>query len=269
MHVDKERFLTDRSYASGWVMYCSLFVLTLLSVFLVAKVVTEVIAWTDDSNEMYPSSTISVTGEGEVIAVPDVATFEFSIQVTGESVQIAQDEATKKANAALDFLKKNGVEEKDIKATGYNAYPRYSYDYCQGGVCTSEQRLVGYDVSSSFTVTVRDTAKAGELLSGIGATGITNVSGLNFTIDDPAKLKEEARSKAIEHAKAQAERLAQDLGVDLEGVINFSEDQGYTPEPYYGAMGGAMDMSVKTATPELPAGENIVKSRVYITYEIE
>lgn len=268
MHVDKERFLTDRSYASGWVMYCSLFVLTLLSIFLLTKIVTEVIAWTDDGNQTYPTNTINVVGQAEVVAVPDVATFDFSINVTGESVEIAQTEAASKANAALDFLKSNGVEEKDIKATAYNAYPRYEYDYCQGFNCRSEQRLVGYDVSQSFLVTVRDTAKAGELLSGIGATGITNVSGLNFTIDDPEKLKEEARSQAIADAREQADRLAKDLGVKIKEMVSFNEDQGYSPEPYYG-MGGEMAVSAKAAAPQLPVGENTVKSRVYITYEIK
>jgi len=268
MHVDKERFLSDKTYASGWVLYCSLFVLTLLSAFLLAKTVTEVMAWVDDSNETYPTNTINVVGEAEIVAVPDIATFDFSVNVTGESVEIAQDEAAKKANAALEFLKSNGVEEKDIKTTGYNANPRYEYTYCQGVNCRNEQLLVGYDVTQSFVVTVRDTAKAGEMLVGVGKAGITNVSGLSFTIDDPGKLKEDARSEAIADARDQAERLAKDLGVKLDDVVSFSEDQGYSPEAYYG-MGGDMAISSKMATPELPMGENTVKSRVYVTYEIK
>ena len=65
-----------------------------------------------------------------------------------------------------------------------------------------------------------------------------------------------------------AYELAKDLGVKLDDVVSFSEDQGYSPEAYYG-MGGDMAISSKMATPELPMGENTVKSRVYVTYEIK
>lgn len=268
MHFDKQRFLTDKTYALGWALLTGVMALVLVSVFLTAKTVTEVITWTQ-GQEGYPDSTISVTGEGEVVAVPDVATFNFSVNVTGESVEVAQTEVTKIANEAVAYLKENGVAEKDVKTTGYNAYPRYEYGVCRGFECDNNRTLVGYEVTESFEVTVRDTTKAGELLAGVGATGITNVSGLSFTIDDPGKLQEEARSAAVADARAQAEKLAKDLGVSLKDVVSFSEDQGgYYPQPYMArGLGGDTAMEA-AAIPDLPTGENTVTSRVYITYEI-
>lgn len=272
--IDKERFLTDRPYATGWVMYCSLFVLGLLSIFLLAKTVTEVAGLVDGNKETYQSS-ISVTGEGEVAGVPDVARFNYDVKVTGATVEAAQDEAAKKSNATLDVLRKNGVAEKDIKTIGVNVYPEYEYTYCQTPNCVSEPKIKGYTAQQTFTVTVRDiVAKpslAGELVTGVGAVGATGISSLEFTIDDPAKLKADARSKAIEDAKVQARKLAKDLGVRLDDVIGFYEDRGdMYPEPYYGMRAeGDMGMSAKAVSPELPAGENTFTSRVTITYEIK
>lgn len=267
--LDPKRFISDRSYAIGKSLFVGAIVLILLAIFLGAKITTEVLSWENVSDENYPSNTISVTGVGEAVAVPDVAKFSFSVNEKGDSVDIAQNEAAKKMNMAIDLLKKGGVDEKDIETTGYNAYPQYEYSYCADyRDCTNQQKLIGYEVSQTLTVTVRDTKKAGELLSSIGTTGVTNISGISFTVDDVEKYKTEARIKAIESAKAQAESIAKGLGVDLDDVVGFSEDAGYYPQPYYeGGYGG--DMMVKSSVaPELPAGEEKITSRVYVTYEI-
>jgi hypothetical protein len=264
--LDQNRFVSDRSYAVGKALFAGVIVAALLGIFIATKIVTEVIAWTE-GDDTYPSNVISVTGEGEAVAVPDVAEFTFSVNEKGESVEVAQTGATNKMNAAIDFLKKNGVEEKDIKTTGYNAYPQYQYTTCTGMVCVNEQKLIGYEVSQTISVTVRDTAKAGELLSGVGKTGITNVSGLSFKVDDPEKFKKEARLMAIEKAKAQAEVLAEGLGVKLKGVVSFSEDSG----PYGYGMGGDGMMAKESAVssaPQIPSGEEKITSKVYVTYEI-
>ncbi|MFA7193592.1 MAG: SIMPL domain-containing protein [Candidatus Paceibacterota bacterium] len=267
MSLDSSRFVSDRSYAVGKAIYMGVIVLCLLATFLFVKIVTEVIAWAD-GDTTYPSNVISVTGEGEVVAVPDVAEFSFSVNERGPSVEDAQDIASGKMNAAIDFLKGRGIEEKDIETTGYNAYPQYEYSTCRDYVCVNEQRLVGYEVSQTISVTVRDTSKAGELLSGVGSVGVSNISGISFKVDDTEKFKAEARLIAIEKAKAQAETLAEGLGVKLKGVVSFNEES--SPSPYYGydAMGGAEMMAKSSVAPQLPAGEEKVTSRVYVTYEI-
>jgi uncharacterized protein len=274
MMLDKERFLTDRPYATGWVMYCSLFVLGLLSLFLFVKTVTDVAELVDGKNDgTYPNS-ISITGEGEVAAVPDVAKFNFSVRVTAPTVEAAQQEAAKKSNAALDLLKKSGIAEKDIKTTAVNVYPHYEYSYCQTPNCSNEPKVTGHDADQSFTVTVRDIVTkpklAGELMIGIGAVGVTDISTLEFTVDNPEALQAEARSKAIADARTQAKQLAKDLGVRLDDVISFSEENmGGYPDPYYMRAEGDMGMSAKAVTPDLPTGENTFNSRVYVTYKIK
>jgi hypothetical protein len=76
--MDLNRFVTDRAYAVGKALYLGVILMCLLATFVATKIVTEVIAWAD-GDDTYPSNVISVTGEGEAVAVPDVAEFSFSV----------------------------------------------------------------------------------------------------------------------------------------------------------------------------------------------
>ena len=215
---------------------------------------------------------ISVSGLGEVFAVPDIGTFTYSVVETADTVSAAQKVATEKGNKILEFLKGEGVDEKDIKTIGYNIYPKYEYStavcsptYCPPG----RSEISGYEVSQSVEVKVRKTEEVGGLLEGVGSLGASNVSSLSFSIEDEEELKAEAREKAIKNAKEKADKLAKGLNVRLVRVISFNENSdGYPYLKYEGyAMGLGGGDSVP-ASPEIPTGENKITSNVTISYEI-
>lgn len=216
-------------------------------------------------------TTVSVTGRGEVFAKPDIATFNFSVMVDADNAVSAQEQSAQTINKITSFVREQGVEERDIKTLSYDVSPKYEYSnvpctqyYCPPG----DSKLVGYTANQTIEIKVRDTAKAGELISGVGGQGATNVSGLTFKIDDEESLKREAREMAIQDAKENAEKLADDLDVRLVRFMNFWEETG--PYPYYGGMGGEMmaaDAAYRTA-PALPTGENTISSNVTLVYEI-
>jgi hypothetical protein len=217
---------------------------------------------------------VSVTGEGEVFAKPDVATFSFSVHAEGDDAATAQDRSAEAINAITVYLGDEGIEERDIKTEYYNLNPRYEYmeSICDTrGFCPPGERVLrGYEVSQTISVKVRNTERAGELISGVGTLGATDISGLQFTIDDESMLKAEAREMAIEDAEEKAEQLARDLGVSIVRMTGFWEDQGGYPMPY-GMGGDAMERSVAMDTavaPSVPTGENTIMSRVNISYEV-
>jgi hypothetical protein len=218
--------------------------------------------------------TINVTGKGEVMATPDIAQFSFSVRGEGVDAATAQSKSAEAINAITEYLKENGIEDKDIKTEGYNLNPKYKFEarpcllgsYCPPG----EQIPDGFEVYQSITVKVRAMDSAGKLLSGVGEKGATDISGLSFTIDDEEALKTKARKLAIEDARAQGEILAENLGVKIVKMISYYED---TPSiPMYA--GGMMDMAMSAKaemapTPNIPLGENETISNVTITYEIK
>ena len=220
-----------------------------------------------------PTNTISVSGYGEAFGVADIATFSFSVSSKKATVAAAQTDATAKINAATKYLTDAGIDKKDIQTTDYSVNPQYDYvqGICSGGYCPGgKQVLSGYEVRQTTSVKVRDTAKAGDLLAGVGGKGATEVSGLNFTFDDPNQLQDDARGKAIADAKTKADELAKQLGVRLVRIISFNENGGGYPGPMYSkAVGMGMGGDVAQSAPEISVGQNKVTSNVSVTYEIK
>lgn len=241
--------------------------------FLAVKIARDIKSYDYIGRDVSYQNTVSVSGKGEIVAKADIATFTFNVVEESSNVSDAQDRAAKRINAAVKFLKDSGIEEKDIKTVNYNIYPRYNYiklpEKTMLPAVKSNRVLVGYEVNQGIEVKVRKIGSAGTILSGIGNLGASNVSGLNFSIDEEDKLKKEARKLAIEDAKENARVLSVNLGVKLVRIINFSES-GYFP--IYGEKFSADIMPVAVGgagpSPEIPAGENKIISQVNIVYEI-
>jgi uncharacterized protein len=248
-------------------------VLILLSVFLVVMSLQGLKKLKYIGKEIYPQRTIMASGEGEAYAIPDIATFSFSVTEVGDTVKAAQGKADAKIAKALAAVKEGGIDEKDIKTTSYNVYPKYEWNqiYCVRAPCPPGKNvLTGYEVSQTISVKVRDTAKAGDLVTQVGGLGAENISGLEFTVDDKSKYIAEAREEAIAKAKENAKQMAKDLGVSLGKLMYFNENGNY-PTAYYGMEGIGGDMKGASIAPQaaqLPAGENKITSSVSITYEI-
>ena len=259
--------------------------IVLLGIFLAVEVVSVAQGLRFIGSGIQPTNVISVNGHGELLAVPDVATFTFSVVSTKATVAEAQADATSKANAATTYLKAQKIDAKDIQTIAYSVNPQYDYQsaacpavapvssamdvaspvYCPPG----KQVLRGYEVRQTTSVKVHDTAKAGDLLAGVGTKGATEVSGLSFTFDDPTGVQQQARDKAITDAKQKAEVLAKSLGVSLVRVTSFNENgSGYVQRPVAYGMGATASMDAKAVAPEISTGQNMVSDDVSITYEI-
>ena len=268
----EEQSVQEIIKATYWPRTIAPIALGALALFLLVLTMSDLKSMRFIGSGVAASNTISVDGTGEVFAVPDTATFTVTVQEQAKDVKAAQDAATKKANDIIAYLKGASVDEKDIQTTDYSVSPQYEYGTTacpQYGYCPpGKQALAGFQVSQTLTVKVRDTKKAGDLLSGVGSRGVFQVSGLSFTIDNEDALKDQARDKAITQAKGKAETLAKSLGVSLVRVVGFSEGGNYPV--YYGkGMGVAMSAdSVSASSPEIPVGQNKITSNVSVTYEI-
>lgn len=246
--------------------------LGVLALFLFVATISELKSYKFIGSGVAATNTITVNGEGEVFAVPDTAVFSVTVRETAKQVKDAQDSAAKKGNDIIAYLKQGGVDEKDIKTTDYSVSPQYEWRQgaCpQGGYCPpGKQIMTGFEVRQALSVKVRDTKKAGELLSGVGSRGAAEVSGLSFTIDDEDALKAEARDKAIAKAKGKAEVLAKSLGVSLVRVVGFNENDGGRPIYAYGLGMAMASKDSASPAPEIPVGQNKIVSNVSVTYEI-
>src|SRR3989344_1976248 len=223
------------------------------------------------------ANTITLSGHGEITAVPDIANVYFTINKEAKTVKEAQNAVALVEKSALDFLKTSNIAEKDIKASNASFYPKYEYVYdtkiampCTEYSCPprpGKSVISGYEASESITVKVRNTDDVGTIMQGLGTIGVSNLSGPNFSIDDEDALKAEARKKAIDEAKSKAKILAKDLGVSLVKIIDINESENYPI--MYGKANMMEDGAYGASTPAvIPKGENTISSDVTITYEI-
>lgn len=227
-----------------------------------------------------PSSfrSFSASGEGKVVAVPDVATFTFSVvSEGGKDLGDIQQENIKKVNQVIAFVKSNGVDAKDVQTEGYNVSPRYQYYSCREPLPSSKATpcpppdIVGYTVTQTVLVKVRDFSKVGDIVGGVVENGANSVSRLSFTIDDRTKVEQEAREQAIAKAKEKAFEIADAGGFRVGRLLGI--DEGY--QPYYPAaygMGGGADFETPKATytpPTIEPGSQEIVVTVNMRYEIK
>jgi uncharacterized protein len=226
-------------------------------------------------------TTITVSGDGDAYATPDIAAISFSITQESKTATDARKIVDDKMKTIHAFLTKSGVADKDIKAS-YSLYPKYEWQEkqieCIAYPCVQppgKQVLTGYEVSESVDIKIRDIDKnadlAGTIVGGLADNGATNISGPNFMLEDEDVAKTTAREEAIAKAKAKAEKLAADLGVKLVRIVSFNEG-GNFPIMYGGAvMAKAMsaDSGVAPEVANIPAGQNKYTSSVTIVYEIK
>jgi len=224
------------------------------------------------SRSIQPSSfrSFSVSAEGKIVAIPDVAQFSFGVKTEGgKNIADLQKENTKKVNQAIEFVKASGVETKDIKTVNYNLEPRYQYYSCprEGGPCPPPD-IVGYTVTQTVLIKVRDFKKIGDILSGVIQNGANEVSQLSFAIDDPTLVQNQARNEAIAKAKEKAISIAKAGGFRLGRLLSIEESQG--PEPIYRyktleAVGGGEAIP----SPVIEPGSQEITITVTLKYEIE
>ncbi len=244
----------------------------IVSLFFVAKIATELRQYRFIGSGTTATNTITVSGTGKASATPDIATITFTVRDDEPTVKAAEENVNKKMNDAIAFLKKQNIEDKDIKTTNNSFYPKYSQIApCYSGICPNvEQKIIGYEVSRSITVKVRAVDTAGTVIDGLAVVGVSDLQGPTFTIDDEDGIKADARAEAIANAREKADVLAKDLGVDIVRIVGFSENgDGAYPMPMYARAEMAMDAgaAVKNQA-QLPTGENEYNSNVTITYEI-
>ena len=209
--------------------------------------------------------TISIEGQGKVTAKPDIASVMIGVQSKGDTVAGAQLKNTQTMNALIGSLKNMGIAEDDLQTANYSVYQEQVWN-----PTTQISEPKQWIVSQNITAKIRDASKISTVLGMAGQSGVTNISGPTFTIDDPTALKDQAREKAIKDAEMHAQQIANALGMQIEKVIGYSEyspDNGPVPMYYDRAVASDSSLGVPPS-PVIQTGTTDVKLNVNITYKL-
>jgi uncharacterized protein YggE len=249
-----------------------------LAIFLVLIIITLSLAGCDALSSPAPRTTstgglitqntgIWVTGTGEVTVTPDIATLQVGVEAQETTVTQAQDEASEAMKKVAAALTDSGVTKGDIQTQYFRIRQRTRWDDE-----TDQEIVVGYRVTNTVTAKIRDIEKVGSIIDAVVKAGgdLIRIDDLGFSVDDPSAYYDEAREKATADAKARAEKLAKQTGVDLGKPIYISESS-YMPPIYEGMMYAIAETPIPAPAPIEPSispGEVKITLTVQVAYSI-
>ncbi len=163
---------------------------------------------------------IWVTGQGTVMAIPDIVTLSLGVEAQEASVAEAQDKASGAMEEVMTALTDSGVAGEDIQTQYFNIRQITRWDGKE-----EEEIVVGYQVTNVVTAKIRVIEEVGAIIDAVVEAGgdFTRINSISFSVDDPSDYYAQAREKAVTEAKAKAEQLSELAGVTLGKPTYISE----------------------------------------------
>ena len=122
------------------------YLIFLLSSFLFAS-----LTYANENN-----SGIEVAGTAKLHVTPDIARFSFSIHYRGTVLSDVKQKVDKHTSGLIKRAKKLAIKQNDINSSTITIYPQYNH---------KTQSLIGYDVSRTVKITLKDLSKYSELVN--------------------------------------------------------------------------------------------------------
>jgi hypothetical protein len=164
---------------------------------------------------------ISVNGQGEIIAEPDIAMIELGVQTEHADSGIAQRMNTGLMNQVMENLQSNAIDEKDIQTVRYSIYPINEWN---PELQRSEPK--GFRVENIVRVTIRDLENVGSVIDGVVDNGANSINSIQFALSDPETAYLQALELAVKNAQGKAGRIAEAANVTLGEPSRITE--GYS-----------------------------------------
>jgi len=243
---------------SWWLIPCLMVVLVLGAVGCASGGNQGSISITPQQNGIW------VTGQGEAMAVPDIAELRLGVETRADTVAEAQTQASEAMDRVMQALQDNGVDEKDIQTWRFSIYPITRWIGERG-----EEQITGYRVTNLVLAKIREVDKADIIIDAVAEAGgdFIQIQGISFSVDDLSPYYEEARAKAVEEAKDKAAQLAELAGVTLGKPTYISEGTIQRPETFRNLYAEAGSAAPAPETPISP-GELKITLSIQIAYAI-
>jgi len=206
--------------------------------------------------------TVSVAGEASILAAPDRASINASVQSRNVDMATARSEVVDVSARFLALCKKLRIDESSVSTTGLTIQPEYRWDQKN-----REQILIGYFVSRQLRVELDDIELIGKLIEGAVDAGVNQVSPPVLDSSKRKKLYRQALAAAADDARANAKALADELDVILGPVRSIDAGGGGVPAPL---MRGRMEAMQADMAPEATyqAGDIEFAARVNATFDL-
>lgn len=203
--------------------------------------------------------TISLSASGAVKTTPDKVDISTGVTTEAKTAREALDQNTEAMTKVVEALKADGIDAKDIQTVNFSVGPVYEQK-AEG----KPPVVVGYRVTNQVRITLHDIKKLGAILDKVVTLGANQIDGIEFGVEEPEALKDEARKLALKNVTDNAKLYAEAAGVGLGQILSITEEES-SYQPRYAPMATRMD-SAKEAPIE--AGTASVEVRVRVSWEL-
>ena len=122
---------------------------------------------------------IPLVGTAEIKVVPNEVALTLGVDSRNKDLSVAKADNDQRMKAFLGLAQSAGVDAKNIQTSALTTGPEYSED--------KTPKLLGYNVSQVFTVTLKDLSKHEDLMTSFLKAGVNRVDGINFIVAEPNK----------------------------------------------------------------------------------
>lgn len=202
---------------------------------------------------------LSLTATGEVNIRPDMATVQSGVVTEARSAAEALSANSQAMNGVFTALEEAGIARQDIQTSNLQINPVWS-NYSEG----TERRITGYQATNTVTARVDELDSLGATIDALVSSGANQIQGVTFGVDDDSDARRQARLNAVAELQEIASLYAGALGIELGGLLEFSESGGFRPQPVSSfARMESMDASTPVA-----AGQLTISVTINGVYEI-
>jgi len=201
---------------------------------------------------------VTVMGEGTVKVVPDEVTIHVSVETQGKKALDVKTENDRSVDAVVQFLKKSGIDSKDVQTQQVRLNKNYDYN----------TKTYSYNATQSITILLKNIASYDKIIAGLMDSGINRIDGINFGSSKMEALKSEARQNAIRDAKMKATEYSGVLNQTIGKAVQITELGQTPPMPLQrykvmsmaeGDLGGGETLAV---------GEMTIKAQINVSFEL-
>lgn len=168
-------------------------------------------------------STMTLTGNGKVTALPDVAILRLGVQTTGDDLAPAQSENARLSQAVIQALNQMGIS--DIKTFQYTI--QKLYDYQNGNKIDR-----GYSVQNILEIRMSNMNQVGAVIDTAVSNGANVVDFIDFEVSDANDYYLEALNLAVMDAYQKAKSISINLGLMVEPIPVKINENTTSPIPY-------------------------------------
>lgn len=236
---------------------------------LITFVVTFQVAHAQSANDR---PLITVSGQAEVRVPPDEIVFNLSVESVNKNMLVAKNQTDASVREILAITRRNNIKDEEVQTSYISVEPRYNVDdldYEQRRAVKRE--FVGYRVSKTIAVRLREIPRFDALLSDVLKEGVTRVTNVEFRDSQIRKHRDQARAMAIKAAQEKARLLAAQIGQSIGPAYSITEGTSdYAPRAMtQNVVGVAASLSGQDSDSAIAPGLISITAQVTVSFRLQ